>query len=235
MEDNVDLFLYLTNIDNYIIDYMNILNLKQIKDINNRLMIDYYYMNFFKKFIKDCNKEDTCIVTKREVPYKELLEIEICHQVNDEYITNTSISYLYLYYIIKKWDNLPSNIFFYNYSNENTFPIDMYIVPKKNINYFSNNYKTFNLIYDDIILSKEESKKIKQPTNLKFIEWWKLYIQKNIPTIFEYCPELVFSVKRDNIKKNGLQYYLNIFNSINEKPYCKELFYLDRSWYYIFS
>jgi len=56
MEDNVDLFLYLTNIDNYIIDYMNILNLKQIKDINNRLMIDYYYMNFFKKFIKDSNK-----------------------------------------------------------------------------------------------------------------------------------------------------------------------------------
>ncbi len=234
VNENANLFLYLINIDNYISEYLHILYLKKNKNINNMLFIDSYYINFFKKIIKDSNIKDTCIVTKQNLIYNNLIDNEICSKVNNEYLKNTSISYLYLFYIIQKWDNLPSNVFFFNDCNENTFPIELYIVPKKNIEILSNNHKLFNLVSGKIILSTEENRKVRQKTNLSFIEWWNKYIKKNIPEIFEYCPELVFSVKRENIKKNSKDYYLNIFNYINSNPYCKELYYLDRCWYYIF-
>ena len=110
----------------------------------------------------------------------------------------------------------------------------MYIVPKKNIEIFSNNYEIFKLNSGDIFLSKSEKSKIKSNSGISFIQWWKYYIKKDLPEIFEYCPELVFSIKRNNIKKNGKEYYINILNHINKYPFGKELYYLDRCWYYIF-
>ena len=233
IDKNIDLYNYLTDIDCYIYDYLHILYLKKNKT-NDFLIMDGYYINFFKKIIKDITIKNTCIITKKKTIYSDLIENEICSNVNNEYIKNTSISYMYLYYIIQKWDTLPENIFFYNTDNENTFPIEMYIVPKKNIEFLSNNYEFFNIVNKDIILSKQEICKIKQKTFLSFTQWWDTFIKKSFPKVFEYCPELTFSVKRENIKKNSKEYYQNIFNYINSYPYCKELYYLDRCWYYIF-
>jgi hypothetical protein len=236
MEDidkNINLFQYLINIDCYIYDYLHILYLKKQKT-DDYLIIDNYYINFFQKIIKDINSKNTCIITYNNIKYSNLIEGNIVTKINSEYIKNTSISYLYLYYIIDNWDNLPENIFFYNIDNENTFPIEMYIVPKKNIDFLSNNYATFNMINDDLILTKQELSKIKQKTYLSFKQWWNKFIKRKIPPVFEYCPELTFSVKRENVHKNDKEYYQSIINYINLHPYCKELYYLDRCWYYMF-
>ena len=236
MEDidkNVNLFQYLTNIDSYVYDYLHVLYLKK-KKTQDYLIIDNYYINFFKNIIKEISMKDTCIITYNNALYSNLINKDFCSKVNFEYIKNTSISYLYLYYIIENWDELPENVFFYNIENENTFPIEMYIVPKKNIEILSNNYELFNIINNDIILSKQELRNVRQKNNLSFKEWWNKFIKKKIPSVFEYCPELTFSIKRENIKKNTKEYYKNIFDHINLQPYCKELYYLDRCWYYIF-
>lgn len=230
IDKNINLFQYLINIDCYINDYLYILYLKKNKT-DQQMIIDHYYINFFKKIINDVDVMHTEIVTIKETLYKNLTNKNICLQVNHNYLENTSISYLYLYYIIKRWDNLPTNVFFYNLENENTFPIEMYIVPKSKIDFFSNNHGIFNLNGDNLILSKKENKLV---GNFSFKLWWEKFIKKNIPNVFQYCPELTFSVKRENIKKNGKQYYQDIFNFINKNPYCRELYYLDRCWYYIF-
>tara|TARA_Y100000991_G_C21923496_1_gene327578 strand:+ start:337 stop:1077 length:741 start_codon:yes stop_codon:yes gene_type:complete len=230
IEKNTNLFQYLINIDSYIYEYLYILYLKKDK-INELMIIDNYYINFFKQIIKDITINNTSIITKNKLEYENFVEKKICSEVNLEYIKNTSISYLYLYYIITKWEDLPQNIFFYNIDNENTFPIEMYIIPKKDIEILSNNYSLFNFVSDNIILSKKESRFHKK---LSFKEWWNKFIKKSIPNVFQYCPELTFSVRRENIKKNGKKYYQDIFNYINQNPYCQELYYLDRCWYYIF-
>lgn len=233
IDKNINLFQYLTNIDCYVYDYLHVLYLKK-KKTKDYLIIDNYYINFFKNVIKDITIKDTCIITYNNILYSNLINTEICSKVNFEYIKNTSISYLYLYYIIQNWEELPDNIFFYNIENENTFPIEMYIVPKKNIKFLSNNYEIFNIVNNDIILSKQEIQNVKHKTYLSFKQWWNRFIQKNFPSVFEYCPELTFSIKKENIKKNTKEYYQNIFDYINNQPYCKELYYLDRCWYYIF-
>ena len=230
-DKNINLFQYLINIDNYVHEYLYILYLKKDK-INNMMIIDNYYINFFKQIIKDVTTQNTSIITNNKLKYEKFIDKKICSEVNLEYIKNTSISYLYLYYIIAKWDYLPQNIFFYNIENENTFPIEMYIIPKKDIEILSNNYSLFNFVGDNIILSKKENRFHKK---LSFKKWWNKFIKKNIPNVFQYCPELTFSVKRENITKNGKKYYQDIFDYINKDPYCQELYYLDRCWYYIFS
>lgn len=232
IDKNINLFQYLINIDCYIYDYLHILYLKKQKT-KDYLIIDNYYINFFKNIIKDITLKNTCIITYNNIKYSHLIQDTIS-KVNIQYIRNTSISYLYLYYIIDNWNILPENIFFYNIENENTFPIEMYIVPKKNIDFLSNIHGNFTMINDDLILSKNELSKIKQKTYLSFKQWWIKFVKKKIPIVFEYCPELTFSVKRENVQKNGKEYYQNIFNYINCNPYCKELYYLDRCWYYIF-
>lgn len=234
IDKNINLFQYLINIDSYIYEYLNIIYLKKDKEINKPLIIDSYYLNFFKTIITDINISNTSIVTINNINYKYLIDNQIISQINQNYLKQTSISYLYLYYIIVKWDSLAENIFFYNENNENIFPLEMYIVPKRNIEILSNNHTLFNLNGNNIILSKKDNNKVKHSDSLSFKSWWDKYIQKNIPPVFEYCPELTFSVKKKNIKKNNKEYYINIFNYINSKPYCKELYYLDRCWYYIF-
>ena len=230
IDKNINLFQYLINIDCYINDYLYILYLKKNKT-EKKMIIDNYYINFFKKIIQDIDITHTQIVTTKNILYTNLIDKNTCADINHNYLENTSISYLYLYYIIKEWNNLPKNIFFYNSENENTFPVEMYIIPKNNIEIFSNNYSIFNLNGDNLILSKKENKLIH---TFSFKVWWNKFIKKKIPNVFQYCPELTFSVKRENIKKNGKQYYQDIFNFINKNPYCRELYYLDRCWYYIF-
>ena len=42
MDKNINLFLYLTNIDSYINDYLHILYLKKKKNTDRNLIIDYF-------------------------------------------------------------------------------------------------------------------------------------------------------------------------------------------------
>lgn len=233
IDKNVNLFQYLINVDSYIYEYLHIIYLKKNKNLDKLLLIESYYLNFFKQIINDINIKQTSIITIKDISYKYLINNEFISKINKNYLDKSSISYLYLYYIIINWDSLPENIFFYNENNENIFPLEMYIIPKNNIGILANNHQIFNLNNNDIILSKKEKNNIKQVTNLSFKSWWDRYIKKKLPEVFEYCPELTFSVRRENIKRNSREYYINIFNYIHYRPYCKEIYYLDRCWYYI--
>jgi hypothetical protein len=239
LSKNINIFKYLTNIDNYVIEYLNILNLKIEKEINYEMDIDKYYINFFKNIINDLDINDTVIVTQQNnIPnYNKFIRSYSFSNIYsvDTLINHGSNSFLYLYYIISNWDKLPNNIFFYNNDSEYNFPIELYIIPKKELNTLMNNYCFSSINNYNISFSKEEKKKIKYKCDLSFSEWWGKYIKKDIPDILEYCPNLVFSVNTKKIKENSLEYYKNILNSIYNKPYCEEIFFLDRCWYYIFN
>lgn len=141
-------------------------------------------------------------------------------------------SHIYLYHIIKNYNNLSDIILFTqaNYKDHYSKDITDYFnlinfFPTERIKYNFRNFE--NGVYTNI-------------ENLCFKDWLKKYIDVDIDNYYKedellYCKYGgIFSIKKENILSRSINYYKNLIYQLYYKnPEVGH--YFERSWYYIFN
>lgn len=242
--NHIQLFENMINIDNYVKDYLFILSKKYKHNKWNWLDIDNYYSHFLNNIIHSKNKTQIGIIiqdTYHDKSIEQYLKFKIPYINLDYFIQHYgSITIGYLYYIIQYWDDLPSQLLFYNHLIEHDkyiFPLCLYLIPKKKIDILINHYQTIVIENQDISLSQTEKHKLNTyPDHFNFKEWCNTFLNINVDDIhvIEYCPELIFSINTNSIKKKEKIYYQTILTYFIQRPFCKEMIYLEKMWYYLF-
>ena len=146
-------------------------------------------------------------------------------------------SHTYLTHIIDNWDNLADKTFFCqgNVSDHPVFPTFKYLFNKEDLKinldcHNSTCYQFWGHIINGHLLGLDHSP-------YTFGQWWIQYVKKPIPhpSLFQWASGANFSVSRDLIKQNSLEYYQHLRNSLRNCPNPEEGHYFERSWFYIFD
>jgi hypothetical protein len=153
----------------------------------------------------------------------------------------------YLYHIINNYNNLNNITLFLpgsiNIERKKLMAISI-------INEIEKNNKTAFLLLDvddsmynfhmDNYESSDNKNKIlnvgnktKESDIRPFGEWFKKYVNSSFLTKTSYCG--IFSVTRENIIKNNIEYYIQFINQVNDHHNPEVGHYLERSWYTIFN
>lgn len=163
----------------------------------------------------------------------------------------------YLYYIVKMWNNLPDNIFFTQgncSSDHRPFPIETYLIPKKNIPLFMNVWNRGIDFIDypggqlkHIGKWKREKKEGQMSASLtSFQDWWYQYIASKLPMEDESSIEeifnkwkwshgAIFSVSKKTIQTHSLQFYQKLLTNLQRHVNPEEGHFLEKSWFYLFD
>ena len=132
------------------------------------------------------------------------------------------------------------------FSNDHKpFPIETYLVKKKNILFFTNFYcKGVNIKKDQLSFLNHSGKWLHEyncgemkKTHLTFKDFW-LKFNKSIENDFsnlEWSHGAIFSINRKLIKSKPLEYYINLYKLVSHHKNPEEGHYFERCWPYIFS
>lgn len=194
----------------------------------------------YSENIEWCNKYDNLVTVYNK-------------GVNDIPSTLTTIplknvgreSHTYLYHIINNWDNL-ADITFFGQGNlsrdHDPYPLCIYLQPKMEeitINLYNtgmNLDKNNRIVHTNKYLYNIQNGKLK-PAQLDFISWWYKNIRQPYPGKLKirWSHGALFSVSREAIKSNSLEYYKNLIKCLEEHDDPEEGHYFERSWFYIFN
>lgn len=222
------------NLDNTLTKYFSN---DQVEIVLARYHENLEWMLTISRLVKIYNKGKNIPVYTNIFGIKKLLEIQLPNIGRE--------SHTYLYHIINNWDNLPRTTFFGQgklTSDHCPFPLYIYLISKKqNI--------TINLYNKGVKLTNEKridhngkykynlKRGLLKPARLNFEEWWREYI--NIPypgsQNILWSHGALFSVTRELIKSNSLDYYKKLISCIDCHPDPEEGHYFERAWYYIFN
>lgn len=224
--------------------------------LNKLYQLNNLLYNRFTKNILNKNKYEIVVARYNEnieqwKPYQSIITIYNKGKKDLKYdnITLNNVgreSHTYLKHIINNWDNLADITLFTqcNYSYEHKpFPVPLYFTSGLSITiHLWNNIidfrdKPWGYIKHGGKWLKEYNNGSIRKTNLTFGDWWDKYVQKCKPILnqFKWSHGAIFSVTREQIKKNTKEYYLNLISLIENDINPEEGHYFERSWYYIFN
>jgi len=231
IKKNINYFQYITDIDSYILDYLFILKKKNEKNIKEELIIDSWYLMIFRNLIEKSDKKNIEIIA-------ENIDHKYERFIYKGFRSKYNIQTRNLLYIIQNWDKLPKNLVFINekhYLNKDNLPIELYLVPKNNIDITMNNSHLIMLQNNKIKYTNHEKREILRRAKLPFKEWWKKYLMKTMPIVLKCCPNEIFSVSRKKIYEKNKDFFINLYNCIAYDPFCEEKLYVKYCWFYIFN
>lgn len=146
-------------------------------------------------------------------------------------------SHTYLTHIIDNWDNLADKTFFCqgDVSDHPVFPTFKYLFNKRDLTinldcHSSSCHQFWGHLINGHLLGLDCSP-------YTFGQWWIHYVKKTIPNPrnFQWASGANFSVSRELIKQNSLEYYQHLQNSLRNSSNPEEGHYFERSWFYIFD
>jgi hypothetical protein len=154
-------------------------------------------------------------------------------------------SHTYLHHIISNWNNLADITFFGQGSlslDHEPYPLWIYMQPKMEtitINLYSSGMHIDNnnrLMHTRKYLDNIKNGKMKK-AELDFVRWWHKYIKKSCPSKNKimWSHGALFSVSRELIKSNSIEYYKNLITCLENHDDPEEGHYFERSWFYIFN
>lgn len=154
----------------------------------------------------------------------------------------------YIRYIIDHYDNLPDILVFTQARISDHFPgadinylielKDQALLHSKSQNFFvhtdvgTNRYfdKEWNIseygyyLTDNYLHNK----------HISFYDWFVEHINSTYPNPICVYGAAVFSVKKENVLRNPIEYYKKLINLVNHHSNPIEAHFFERSWYYIF-
>jgi archaellin len=155
----------------------------------------------------------------------------------------------YLNYIISNYGNLPDVVIFtqgkisdhkgaddtnylINLKNEALFNMKSYpTITHYDINNNLHWDKTWNLQNGNYYMNDN----YKNNNKITFIDWFKINIKYEYPNPISIYVNGIFSIKKELILKNSLDYYKNLILEVNHHINPTEGHFFERSWYYIFN
>ena len=155
----------------------------------------------------------------------------------------------YLHYIITNYDNLPDVVVFIQarISDHKGRDDINYLLKIKNEALQDSKSQNFNT-NNDIGLGSDFNKEwnysngnyylkdnYKDNTPIKFIDWFTKYINVDYPNPINFYKNAIFSVKKELILKNPIEYYQKLILEVNHHINPTEGHFFERSWYYIFN
>lgn len=155
----------------------------------------------------------------------------------------------YLHYIITNYDNLPDVVVFTQarISDHKGNDDINYLLKIKNEALQDSKSQNFNTNYDIggcSDFSKEWNfsngnyylkDNYKDNNPIKFIDWFTKYINIHFPDPINFYQNAIFSVKKELILQNPIEYYQKLILEVNHHINPTEGHFFERSWYYIFN
>ena len=156
----------------------------------------------------------------------------------------------YLNYIITNYNNLPDVVIFTqaniaDHKGSNDVNYLLSIGNSANTHEKSQNYlihydiercycfdSKWNVLKDGTYFLNDN---YKNNVPVAFDDWFREHIQPDYPNpIHVYC-NAIFSVKKELILRNSIEYYKRLILEVNHHINSTEGHFLERSWYYIFN
>ena len=196
---------------------------KNIEIVVARYNENLDWLNYYSPFMTIYNKGD--------------------NMVNPEEIKLNNIgreAHTYLTHIIDNWDHLADKTFFCqgDVSDHSTYPIYEYLFNSHHLNInLDCHQSTCYQFWGHLIIHNPKYLIDFSYSPYTFGHWWDYYVRKPRPSIlnFKWASGANFSVSRELIKQNSLEYYINLRNSLRECLNPEEGHFFERSWFYIFD
>ena len=165
-----------------------------------------------------------------------------CTEFNEIHVKNVGLDgYVHLKHIVDHYDNLHDITFFtqaridnhgYDPDSIKEMFFDHEFVKQSGT---SHNICRWPVSITDFCIDGPTNNRWTSGYTMK--DFWTKYIETNIvepPMLFKWYKNMIFSAKKENIKKRSKEYYLTLLNDdINVVRKPQNLHYLERSWYYI--
>lgn len=245
--------------DNYIQQFILLTHIKNNTPFgkNSKIEISKLLTKFRSKVIKYDKKKCEIVVAKYNENINWLnryMHLVTIYDKSDNPIENSHIlpnigreTHTYLYHIINNWNNLADNTLFTQGSfseDHRPFPIETYLIKKKNILFFTNFFckgikfrdNQFFLEYNSKWLNEYNNGEMKK-TTLSFEQFWLLFnneIKENFDD-YEWSHGGIFSINKKLIKSKPLEYYINLYKLVSHHKNPEEGHYFERCWSSIFS